>query len=323
MPELPEMETYRTMLNERIAGRVVRDVEVTREKTVNVPVDEFRRRVEGRAIERVDRAGKMLLFRLDDRWGATRSGGGPPDGAPAAREGIAAGAPAGRGGVATLERPEARVGADADAGAATADTLALHLMLGGSMFYGSPDEAPDRTAQVVFAFDAGKKLYFHGLRLGYLHIYGPEELETKLSKLGPNPLDPALDAEAFAARLRRARGAIKFALTDQAVFAGIGNCYADEMLFAAGILPLRKTADVDDAELRRLFAAMRSTFAEAIRYGGYMEDPLYAGDERTGGYNDRCKVYDRGGEPCDRCGGPITKTESNGRKVFYCERCQR
>jgi len=270
VPELPEMETYRRLLNERIAGKAVRAAEVTREKTINVPVDAFRERVEGRTIERVDRRAKMLLFRLD-----------------------------------------------------SGDTLVLHLMLGGSMFYGTPEEAPDRTAQVVLQFDGEKNLYFHGLRLGYLHIYDPADLEAKLGKLGPDPLDPAFGADAFAARLRRSRGALKFALTDQAVIAGIGNCYADEMCFAAAIRPLRKLADVSADELRTLFTAMHSTLAEAIRWGGYMETPLYAGDTLTGGYNDRCKVYDRGGEPCFRCGTPITKTESNGRKVFYCERCQR
>ncbi|TLS50163.1 DNA-formamidopyrimidine glycosylase [Paenibacillus antri] len=271
MPELPEMETYKNLLNERIAGKTVRAAEVTREKTINVPVDAFKARAEGRRLERVDRRAKMLLFRLD---------GG--------------------------------------------DALALHLMLGGSMFYGTPEEAPDRTAQVILTFDDDdRRLYFHGLRLGYLHIYDPPDLEAKLRKLGPDPLDPRFGPNELAAALRRSRGALKFALTDQAVIAGIGNCYADEMCFAAGIHPLRKLTDMSASQLQTLYPAMQSTLSEAMRYGGYMETPLYAGDKLTGGYNDRCKVYDRGGEPCFRCGTPITKTESNGRKVFFCERCQR
>ncbi|HZG74383.1 MAG TPA: DNA-formamidopyrimidine glycosylase family protein, partial [Paenibacillus sp.] len=239
MPELPEMETYRTMLNERVAGKTVKAVEVTREKTINVPVEAFRARTEGRTLARIDRRAKMLLFRLD---------GG--------------------------------------------DTLVLHLMLGGSMFYGTPEEAPDRTAQVILSFEEDdKRLYFHGLRLGYLHIYDAADLEAKLAKFGPEPLDPGFGPTDLEARLRRSRGALKFALTDQAVLAGIGNCYADEMCFAAGIHPLRKVGDVSAAELRTLYAAMHSTLAEAMRYGGYMESPLFVGDELTGGYNDRCKVY--------------------------------
>lgn len=269
MPELPEMETYRTMLNERIAGRTIRQAQVTREKTVNVPVAEFRSRVEGRTVERVDRAAKMLLFRLD-----------------------------------------------------SGDALVLHLMLGGSMFYGEPEEAPDRTAQVTLVFDEAN-LYFHGLRLGYLHINNPLELQSKLAKLGPDPMQPDFTPGVLADRLKsKPRGAVKFVLTDQAVLAGIGNCYADELLFAAAVQPLREAGTLTDSEHRAIYTAMRSTLTEAIRYGGYMESPFFAGDQLTGGYNDRCRVYDRGGEPCPRCQNPITKTESNGRKVFFCERCQ-
>jgi formamidopyrimidine-DNA glycosylase len=269
MPELPEMETYRNQLNERIAGSQITAVEVTREKTINVSVDDFLRIVKGRTIVRVERRAKMLLFRLDNGF-----------------------------------------------------TLLLHLMLGGSMFYGTETEAPDRTAQVVLAFGS-RKLYFHGLRLGYLHLYNEAELNEKLAKLGPDPMDPYFGVEAFVARLKRSRGVLKSTLTDQSAIAGIGNCYSDELCFTAAIRPLRRLADMTAAELHTLYTAMHSTLAEAIRYGGYMESPFVAGDTRTGGYNDRCKVYDRGGEPCYRCGTPITKTESNSRKVFYCEGCQR
>ncbi|MEK3882085.1 DNA-formamidopyrimidine glycosylase family protein [Paenibacillus sp. PL2-23] len=271
MPELPEMETYRALLSERIAGKRIRAAMVTREKTINVPVDAFRSRVEGQRLARIDRRAKMLLFRLD-----------------------------------------------------SGDSLLLHLMLGGSMFFGAPEEAPDRTAQVVLALEGGGSLFFHGLRLGYLHVYTPAELEEKLQGLGPEPLDPAFGPNNLTLQLRRkSRRAVKFALTDQNVIAGIGNCYADEMCYSAGINPLRKLSSLSDGELQTLFNSMRSTLAEGIRYGGYMETPLFTGDSLTGGYNSRCKVYDRGGEPCIRCGTPITRTESSGRKVFFCGSCQR
>jgi formamidopyrimidine-DNA glycosylase len=269
MPELPEMETYRTQLNERIAGRVITEAEVTREKTINVTVDEFIRMVKGRTVVVVERRAKMLLFRLDNGY-----------------------------------------------------TLLLHLMLGGSMFYGTASEAPDRTAQAILSF-GDNHLYFHGLRLGYLHLYTGAQLQEKTSKLGPDPMDRQFGVDAFAARLKRPRGVLKTALTDQSVIAGIGNCYCDELCFAAAIRPLRRLADLTTAEFHTIYTAMHSTLAEAIRYGGYMESPFFAGDTHTGGYNDRCKVYDRGDEPCYRCGTAITKTGSNGRKVFFCEGCQR
>lgn len=270
MPELPEMETYRMQLTNAVSGRTIESAEVTREKTINVAVQQFIDTVSGSRIEQIERRAKMLLFRLDN-----------------------------------------------------GSTLLLHLMLGGSMFWGTEEEAPDRTSQVklIFAQD-DRRLFFHGLRLGYLHLYEEDELARKLAKLGPDALDPALNAEVFAARIGKARGALKSALTDQSVISGIGNCYSDELCFLARIKPLRTVASLDSADFHALFTAMHSTFAEAIRYGGYMETPFFAGDTHTGGYNDRCKVYDRGGDPCYRCGTAITKTELAGRKVFYCEQCQ-
>ena len=269
MPELPEMETYRRMLNERVGGRTVQAATVTREKTINVSPGQFLSRVEGRIIERVDRAAKTLLFRLD-----------------------------------------------------SGDSLQLHLMLGGSMFYGRPEEAPDRTAQVSLQFGE-HVLFFHGLRLGYLHIYTPEELAERIAKYGPDPTEPGFGPDEFASRLKtKPRGTLKFTLTDQEVLAGIGNCYADEMCFAARLHPLRKISSLQPEDWQALYTAMRSTLAEGIRFGGYMETPFFAGDRHTGGYNERLKVYDRGGEPCPRCGNAIVKTESNGRKVFFCGVCQ-
>lgn len=270
MPELPEMETYRAQLTAAIAGRTIDKAEVTREKSINIPVEQFTAKVEGSRVERIERRAKMLLFRLDN-----------------------------------------------------GSTLLLHLMLGGSMFWGSEEEAPDRTAQVKLGFeDEERSLFFHGLRLGYLHIYQPDELAKKLSKLGPDALDPALSADVFASRIGKSKGVLKSALVDQSVISGIGNCYSDELCFLARIRPLRPISSLERGDYNALFTAMRSMLAEAIRYGGYTETPFFSGDTHTGRFNDRCRVYDRGGEPCYRCGAAIIKSELNGRKVFYCEQCQ-
>lgn len=200
-------------------------------------------------------------------------------------------------------------------------TLLLHLMLGGSMFYGTVEEAPERSVQVRLSF-GNEHLFFHGLRLGYLHLYEPQELADKLSKLGPEPLDPSFRADHFAARLRMKRGVLKSVLVDQSVLAGIGNCYSDELCFSAGVRPLRPIGELTERNMQTLYTSMHSTLAEAIRFGGYMETPLYVGDPLTGAYNDKCKVYDRGGEPCLRCARSVIQTEHNNRKVFYCEQCQ-
>ncbi|KIL40163.1 formamidopyrimidine-DNA glycosylase [Gordoniibacillus kamchatkensis] len=202
-------------------------------------------------------------------------------------------------------------------------TLHLHLMLDGSMFYGTPEQKQNRTAQVTLAFQDGRMLYFHGLRLGYLHLQTEVELAEVLDTLAPDPFDPQLTPGLFADRLRGKRATLKAALTDQdAVVSGIGNCYSDEICFAAGLLPTRRTTGLNDEEANRLYGAMRSVLRAATDGGGYMEMPLYAGDTLTGAFNERCAVYDRGGEPCVRCGSPIVFATVNSRKCFYCTTCQ-
>lgn len=268
MPELPEMETYRTLLSERATGKPIVRVTVEREKTVNLESAAFARRVQGRRIVRIDRRAKHLLFRLD-----------------------------------------------------SGDTLLLHLMLGGWMFYGTEGERSERTAQVTLSF-GGDNLYFHGLRLGYLHLYGQGEAERRLAELGPEPLDPGMSAERFRAVLGRKRGTLKPVLVDQKVISGIGNCYSDEICFYAGVRPSRSVAGLSDGEWLRLYEGMRAALQEAIAYGGYMEYPLFAGDTHTGRYNDRCKVYDNEGAACPRCGQTIIREEVASRKSFRCPNCQ-
>jgi len=203
----------------------------------------------------------------------------------------------------------------------TGKRLLLHLMVGGSLFFGTGEEKPDRTAQITIRFPHGN-LYFIGLRLGYLHLLTVKEANARLQELGPDPMDRRLDARAFAARFAGKRGMLKPALTDQSAVAGIGNCYADEMLHLAGIRPDVPVPRVDADAWQRLHGAMRTVLEEAAAHGGYMEMPLYAGDTQTGKAVRLLQVYDREGEPCPKCGGAIVKTEVSGRKTFFCPACQ-
>ncbi|MDF2723408.1 MAG: formamidopyrimidine-DNA glycosylase [Paenibacillus sp.] len=269
MPELPEMETYKTLLNQHIVHKRITGVQIEREKSINVPADDFRRQVEGQSITNVSRRAKHLLFHLD-------SGG----------------------------------------------CLLLHLMLGGWMFYGTERDKPDRTAQVILTFGE-RSLYFIGLRLGYLHLMSGAELEQKLAGLGPEPLAPDFTESRFVQLLSRKRAVLKPTMTDQKTMAGIGNCYADEICFDARIKPNRHIGTLSDEDFAALYRSMNKVLHEAIRYGGYMENPLFSGDALTGGFDSRCAVYDRGGEPCVRCGSPLIQEELASRKVFYCAVCQR
>ncbi|WP_028530733.1 Fpg/Nei family DNA glycosylase [Paenibacillus sp. HW567] len=199
--------------------------------------------------------------------------------------------------------------------------LLLHLMLGGLLFYGTEEERPERTTQVELAF-GDHILYFMGLRLGYLHLLSVKESEAAMGKLGPELLDRRMNAERFAGLLKGRRGSLKSLLVNQHVMAGIGNCYADEIAFDAGLLPTALVQNLPPEAVTRLYGSICKVLTEATQIGGYMEMPFMTGDTVTGTYNDHCKVYDREGEPCLRGGGTIVKTELSGRKVFYCPDCQ-
>lgn len=269
MPELPEMENYRNLLNARIAGKLITNVEIGREKSLNVPADRFIEAVKYKIVTTIDRRAKHLLFRLS-----------------------------------------------------SGQVLLLHLMLGGWMYYGTDEDKPDRSFQVILSFGE-KRLYFIGLRLGYLHLHTQLSLEEALSKLGPEPLEPDYDLNRFRSLLRTKSGVLKTALVDQSLFAGIGNCYADELCFTAGVKPTKRITQLKEPEVVALFNAMNVTLKEALAFGGYMENRFAIDDHLTGNYNDRCKVYDNEGKPCPRCGTPIELHEVASRKCFYCPGCQK
>ncbi|MDB5054746.1 MAG: DNA-(Apurinic or apyrimidinic site) lyase [Bacilli bacterium] len=197
--------------------------------------------------------------------------------------------------------------------------LLLHLMLGGSMFYGT--HSPNRSAQVVLNFGE-YSLFFIGLRLGYLHLHTSSEINRLLAKLGPEPLNAPFTIKQFLHIMQGRKSTLKATLVDQSVISGIGNCYSDEICFEAGLLPARKINTLNEEEQSRLFQAMRTLLLEAIHYGGYMDSPLYIGDHLTGQFDARCSVYDREGEPCVRCGNPLIKDQVSAKKCFYCLRCQ-
>jgi formamidopyrimidine-DNA glycosylase len=199
--------------------------------------------------------------------------------------------------------------------------LLLHLMLGGWMFYGLEEQRPNRTVQIRLTFGVNH-LYFIGLRLGYLHVLTPEEANAKLRELGPEPTEPTMTAERLQQLLQMRRGTLKSVLVDQKTIAGIGNCYSDEICFYAGLKPSRSVSSMDGEAFKQLYAGLRSCLKEACDYGGYMENPLYIGDDWTGKYNDRCKVYDLEGKPCLRCGHSIVREEVSSKKSFHCPGCQ-
>jgi formamidopyrimidine-DNA glycosylase len=196
----------------------------------------------------------------------------------------------------------------------------LHLMIGGWMFTGNDSNSPYRTKQIILDF-GDLKLYFIGLRLGYLHLLSKEELNERLSVIGPEPFE--ITAMDFQERISQKKGALKPILVNQKFIAGIGNCYSDEICFEARVYPLKKARDLSELQIKSLFEAINPVLTKAIGFGGYMDDPMYEGDKKTGRYNDHFLVYEREGKNCYRCSTKIERVKSSTNKSFYCPNCQK
>jgi formamidopyrimidine-DNA glycosylase len=154
-------------------------------------------------------------------------------------------------------------------------------------------------------------------------IWLAERLEDVVGKLGPEPLAWDLTPEDFAARIRRRKVAIKALLLDQTAVAGVGNIYADESLFRAGIHPLRKASTLTDAEAGRLYDALREVLNEAIEKRGTLLRDYRTPYGEDGFFQNDLRVYGKAGKPCARCGEPIERIRVTQRSTHFCPKCQK
>jgi formamidopyrimidine-DNA glycosylase len=160
--------------------------------------------------------------------------------------------------------------------------------------------------------------------LGTVSLYSPDQLARLERQLGPDALEMS-DTE-WIERLRRPRRAIKVALLDQTLVAGIGNLYASEALHRAGLSPRKRASRLRKTEVLGLAAAVRTILADAIRYeGSTLSDGTYRNAlNKSGGYQNEHQVYDREGAPCQRCeSGRIRRIVQSQRATFFCPDCQR
>ena len=202
--------------------------------------------------------------------------------------------------------------------------LLLHLNMRGQLLV-LPGHAPDgKYLAAAFALDDGNELRFHDMwTWGEMRLVTAQELAAHpaLIGMGPEPLEEAwLPSQLSAGLVRRPKTAIKAALLDQAVVAGVGNIYADESLFRAGVQPLRPAGSLSEAEIGRLHRAIRQVLGEATAGGGTMSDNYVDAEGQIGRYVPR--VYDRGGQPCVSCGAALTRVRVVGRGTVYCAACQ-
>ncbi len=206
------------------------------------------------------------------------------------------------------------------------DGLLAHLGMSGQLLVGEPGRPLSPHVRIRFSFkDGGPDLRFTDQRtFGHMaFVPGGAELPGPIAHIAPDPFEATFDARAVATRLRARRTGIKRALLDQTLVSGIGNIYADEALWRAGLHWARPTETLNGSEVSRLLAAVREVLGEALAAGGTSFDALYVNVNGQSGYFDRSlAVYGREDLPCSRCGTPVRRDAFMNRSSYTCPRCQ-
>jgi formamidopyrimidine-DNA glycosylase len=204
-------------------------------------------------------------------------------------------------------------------------TIVFHLKMTGQFVFYREGARPDKHAHVLFSFrNQPRRLAFRDVRkFGFMSLQWTDGLGRGplLAALGPEPLRVSLPALRSVLARRKAR--LKGLLLDQSVLAGIGNIYADEILFESRLHPLRRAGDLAPAEVSRLHAAMRNILGRAVRLGGTTIRDFADCDGVEGEFQVELKAYGRTDEPCPRCGRPIERIRLGQRSTHFCPSCQK
>ena len=199
--------------------------------------------------------------------------------------------------------------------------LVVHLMRAGRFVICRSDTRLTKATGFVVSFSDGDDLRLienGSIKLARVYVVADPMDVSDIAHAGPEPLSPQFTVEALTAMVHGRRRQAKKLLTDQRMIAGIGSAYADEILFAAKISPIRYVNTLTDAEIARLHAAIVSVLATAIReIRARVGDSLFTDEVR-----DFLKVYNRTGEPCPVCGTPIAEIRYAQTRTYYCPHCQ-
>jgi formamidopyrimidine-DNA glycosylase len=292
MPELPEVETVARDLQRWVAGATIDAAEVRWDRTIRhpQPAERFAAEVAGSTISRVGRRAKSVLLHLAD----------------------------GR-------------------------VMTVALRMTGALIVAPPGTPDDRYARVVFRLRDGRELRYRDVRKfgriglwegGGLHrrsaaarravkeTRGAYRVGEVFARHGPEPLAAAFSAARLAERLRGRSARLKTLLLDQSFIAGVGNIYADEALWRSRLHPLRAADTLSPAEVRRLHRAVRAVLRQGIANRGASFADYVGADGEPGENAERLAVYQRTGQPCLRCGRPISRIVVGGRSTHFCPRCQ-
>jgi formamidopyrimidine-DNA glycosylase len=304
MPELPEVETIARGLDKRVRGDVIESLWLgSKREPLKSSAAEIVEVLESARIARVRRVGKHIVFDLEGGRRAGARGGQKPR--KSRQETSRARARPVRSGVEGTPAPMLP-GAQ----------WIVHLGMTGRMLVCAPDQAIEKHTHAIAKLASGREVRFVDPRR-----FGRLSVARGFLAVGSEPLE--IDAQRFADLFRGRKTPSKSALLNQKLLSGVGNIYADESLFRAGIRPRRRAASLAREDLRRLHGAVREVLQEAIALGGSSVSDYVDADGEEGFFQLQHRVYGREGEPCLVCKTPIKRVVIAGRSSHYCPKCQK
>ncbi len=287
VPELPEVETIVRGLDKRVAGDVIESVWIgSRKQPLKSPAGAIATALEGKKILRVHRAGKHIVF---DLAGEER----PKKGTRSTR------------------------GQTRQPGPLPSVQWIVHLGMTGRMVVCEPAAEIAKHTHLIATLASGNELRFVDPRM-----FG--KLSVHAGGFDPGGVEPLQATEEQFIKLFRGRKTpIKSALLNQKLLRGVGNIYADESLFRAGLRPRRRASTISRDQLKSLCGAVQKVLREAIALGGSSVSDYVDADGEEGFFQLRHRVYGREGEPCLVCGTAIRRIVLSGRSSHYCQKCQK
>lgn len=319
MPELPEVETIRKQLSEKIVGKKIEKIEVRLPKIFQGKTDD----VVGAKILSVKRRAKVLIielsnnrtmlvhFKLSGQMVYGKMTGGQDD---------------------SEQSKSKTVGVQED-----------KEQSGDKIYYpqGIPfagNYLPGKTTHVIFYFNDGSRLFYNDLRqFGWIRTISNNQFpmtndqltisnDKFLEKLGPEPFTDEFSLEYFEGICRKWGRPIKILLMEQDKIAGVGNIYANEALFCAKIAPHKRARDLEENEIKALYDCILKVLEMGLKYGGSSgaDEAFITPDGKRGAMQEHFNVYQRDGQLCsNNCGGTIRRMTLGGRGTFFCPACQR
>lgn len=204
--------------------------------------------------------------------------------------------------------------------------LLSHLRMEGKYSVHNQDDPLTKHTHIIFTLINGEQLRYNDVRkFGTMHVFpkGEEFKQKPLLQLGPDPFEREFTLPYFQEKLRRTSRAIKVALLDQTIVAGLGNIYVDETLFKAGVHPLKKANELSETDIKAIRKYATITLQEAVEQGGTTIRSYVSSDGEMGMFQQELFVYGQENEACKNCGDIIIKFKVAGRGTHICATCQK